>query len=217
VRVAGVLLGGGASTRFRAPKLEARWHGRRLLDIACANFLDAGLSPVVFAGLPRPDDLRVVRAEPGAKMIDTLRKGLAAIPEAPFAFAPADMPALHAGLVRELLEAFLSSGRDFLVPVFQGRRGHPAFALRKEPFLRLGDADGAREVWRDAGDRILHYEVKTPDVLFDVDTPEDLLALDDEATRRHRLVVRGDLRFGDKSDGTRDTSGGPPPPERLAP
>lgn len=214
MRVAGVLLGGGASTRFRAPKLEARWHGRRLLDIACANFLDAGLSPVVFAGSTRPDDLRVARAEAGARMIDTLRKGLGAFPDGPFAFAPADMPALHAGLVRELLEAFLSSGKEFLVPVFGGRRGHPAFARGKEPFLRLGDRDGAREVWRDAGDRILHYEVKTADILFDVDTPEDLLAMDDEATRRRRLEVRGDMRFGDESDGTRDTSGGSPPPER---
>lgn len=193
MRVAGVLLGGGASTRFRAPKLEARWHGRRLLDIACANFLDAGLSPVVFAGATRPDDLRVKRVEGGARMIDTLRNALAAIPDMPFAFAPADMPALHAGLVRELLEAFVVSGEDFLVPVFGGRRGHPAFARKKEPFLRLGDADGAREVWREAKDRIVHYQMKTADILFDVDTPEDLLALDDEATRRHRLVTRGDL------------------------
>jgi CTP:molybdopterin cytidylyltransferase MocA len=193
VRVAGVLLGGGASTRFRAPKLEARWHGKRLLDLACANFLDAGLSPVVFAGLTRPDDLRVMRVDGGARMIDTLRSALAAAPDGPFAFAPADMPALHAGLVRELREAFEASGKEFLVPVFEGRRGHPAFARRKEPFLRLGDKDGAREVWRDAGDRLLQYEVKTADVLFDVDTPDDLLAMDDEATRRHRLVVRGDL------------------------
>jgi CTP:molybdopterin cytidylyltransferase MocA len=193
VRVAGVLLGGGASTRFRAPKLEARWHGRRLLDVACANFLGAGLSPVVFAGDPRPDDLRVVRVDGGARMIDTLRKALEAVPEGPFAFAPADMPALHAALVRELMEAFLASGKEFLVPVFGGRRGHPAFARAKEPFFRHGDEEGAREVWRDAGDRILHHEVRTADILFDVDTPEDLLAMDDEATRRHRLAVRGDL------------------------
>lgn len=202
MRVAGVLLGGGASTRFRAPKLEARWHGRRLLDLACANFLDAGLSPVVFAGATRPDDLRVVRAEGGARMIDTLRSALALVPDMPFAFAPADMPALHAGLVRELLDAFLASGEDFLVPVFGDRRGHPAFARKKEPFLRLGDRDGAREVWHEAEGKILHYEVKTADILFDVDTPEDLLALDDEATRRHRLVTRGDL-YGTGSDFTK--------------
>jgi len=193
VRVAGVLLGGGASTRFRAPKLEALWHGKRLLDVACANFLDAGLSPVVFAGSSRPNDLHVVRVDGGERMIDTLRSALEHVPDGAFAFAPADMPALHAALVKELLEAFLASDKDFLVPVYDGRRGHPAFARSKEPFLRLGDEDGAREVWREAGDRILHYEVKTADILFDVDTPDDLLAMDDEATRRHRLVVRGDL------------------------
>jgi CTP:molybdopterin cytidylyltransferase MocA len=193
VQVAGVLLGGGASTRFRAPKLEARWHGRRLLDIACANFLEAGLRPVVFAGSQRPEDLRVARAEPGARMIDTLRNALALFPDGPFAFAPADMPALHAALVRELLDAFVAARTDFLIPVHAGRRGHPAFARKKEPFLRLGDRDGAREVWHEAEGRILHYEVATADVLFDVDTPEDLLALDDEATRRRRLVARGDL------------------------
>jgi CTP:molybdopterin cytidylyltransferase MocA len=193
VRVAGVLLGGGASTRFRAPKLEALWHGRRLLDVACANFLLAGLSPVVFAGAARPNDPHVVRAEGGKRMIDTLRSALAHAPEGPFAFAPADMPALHAALVKELLEAFLASGKDFLVPVFKGRRGHPAFARTKEPFLRLGEEDGAREVWREAGDRLLHHEVATADVLFDVDTPDDLLAMGDEATRRHRLTVRGEF------------------------
>jgi CTP:molybdopterin cytidylyltransferase MocA len=126
-------------------------------------------------------------------MIDTLRNALAAFPEGPFAFAPADMPALEASLVKELLDAFLASGKDFLVPVHGGRRGHPAFARTKEPFLRLGEKDGAREVWHEAGDRILHFEVKTADILFDVDTPEDLLAMDDAATRRRRLIARGDL------------------------
>jgi len=89
VRVAGVLLGGGASTRFRAPKLEALWHGKRLLDVACANFLGAGLSPVVFAGATRPNDPHVVRAEGGKRMIDTLRSALAHAPDGPFVEAPA--------------------------------------------------------------------------------------------------------------------------------
>jgi len=164
VRVAGVLLGGGASTRFRAPKLEARWHGRRLLDIACANFLDAGLSPVVFAGTTRPDDLRVKRVEGGPRMIDTLRSALAAIPDMPFAFAPADMPALHAALVRELLEAFVVSGEDFLV-----RCSRPARAPRvraEEGSVPAARRQGRRrEVWREAKDRIVHYQMKTPDIL----------------------------------------------------
>ena len=105
VNVAGVLLGGGSSTRFGRPKLEERLLGRRLLDIACANFLQAGLEPVVYCGPGHPEDERVRKAARGEEMIATLRSGLRALPEGPFAFAPADMPALSPELIRMLLHA----------------------------------------------------------------------------------------------------------------
>ena len=49
---------------------------------------------MVFAGPQLPEDPRVLVVAPGARMIDTLRNALAALPEMAFAFAPADMPAL---------------------------------------------------------------------------------------------------------------------------
>ncbi|MHC4972647.1 MAG: nucleotidyltransferase family protein [Planctomycetota bacterium] len=192
--IAGVLLGGGASRRFGSNKLEEELAGKRLLDIACAHFLDAGLAPVVFAGELQPADPRVETVAPGPHMIDTLRNGLAALPDGPFAFAPADMPALGPELIASLRDAFLAAGRPYLVPVHGGRRGHPAFARTKEPFLRLGDRGGAREVWQQAGDDLVHFDVETADVLFDVDTPDDLAAAGSAAARRQRLVARGDLR-----------------------
>ncbi len=192
--IAGVLLGGGASRRFGSDKLAAKLGGERLLDIACAHFLDAGLSPVIFAGDLRPADERVLVAAPGAHMIDTLRNGLAAAPDGPFAFAPADMPALGADLIRALRDAFVAAGCPYLVPVHGGRRGHPAFAREKEPFLRLGDRSGAREVWQQAGDDLVHFEVETADILFDIDTPDDLAAAGSATERRQRLLARGDLR-----------------------
>jgi molybdenum cofactor cytidylyltransferase len=192
--IAGVLLGGGASRRFGSNKLQEKLGGERLLDIACAHFLDAGLEPVVFAGDLLPKDPRVVVAAPGAHMIDTLRSGLAALPDVPFAFAPADMPALSPELIAALRDAFLAAGRPYLVPVHGGRRGHPAFAHTKEPFLRLGDRAGAREVWQQAGEDLVHEEVETADILFDVDTAEDLAAAGSAAARRQRLLARGDLR-----------------------
>jgi molybdenum cofactor cytidylyltransferase len=192
--IAGVLLGGGASRRFGSDKLEERLAGERLLDIACAHFLDAGLAPVVFAGAGRPSDGRVLVAVAGEHMIDTLRNGLAALPDVPFAFAPADMPALAPELIASLCDAFLAGDHEYLVPVHGGRRGHPAFSRRKEPFYRLGDRAGAREVWQQAGDDLVHCEVDTADILFDIDTPDDLAAAGSAQSRRRRLVARGDLR-----------------------
>lgn len=189
-----MLLGGGASQRFGSNKLEATIGGRRLIDIACAHFLAAGLAPVIFAGDLRPADERVLVVAPGTHMIDTLRNGLAAVPEGPFAFAPADMPALGPELIGSLRDAFAAEDRLYLVPVHGGRRGHPAFARTKEPFQRLGDRSGAREVWQQAGEDLVHLEVETADILFDIDTPEDLAAAGSATERRQRLVARGDLR-----------------------
>jgi len=189
VQVAGILLGGGKSERFGSPKLEAEIGGRRLLDIACTNFLGAGFSPVVFCGRTHPADPRVIVTEPGAEMIDTLRSGLGACPRAPFAFAPADMPALSPELLLPLIEAFRECGKPFLLPVHAGRRGHPAFARLREPFLT---ARLASDVWRSAD--LAFHVVASADVLFDVDAPEDLAAAGDALSRRARLVARGDLR-----------------------
>ncbi len=193
VKVAGVLLGGGSSTRFGRPKLEERFDGRRLLDIACENFLEAGLEPVVYCGLGDPEDGRVLRAGRGEEMIGTLRSGLRTLPEGPFAFAPADMPALSPELIRMLLETFLEEYHEFLVPSYHRHRGHPAFARDREPFFRLGDRGGAREVLHVAGDALHHVTVDTADILFDVDTPEDLAAAGSADSRHQRLVERGTL------------------------
>ena len=193
MRVAGILLGGGASTRFGSPKLEAEIDGVRLVDLACAHFLDAGLDPVVFCGDARPSDPRVAVAPRGEKMLETLRHGLAAIPDGPFAFAPADLPFLLPDLVRDLRAVFEESGARYLVPVHGGRGGHPAFARDGAAFLDPALQGGARGVWRTAGDELLRHEVATADVLYDVDTPEDLSCATTAGSRRTRLVARGDL------------------------
>lgn len=196
VRIAGVLLGMGRSERFGRPKLEATLGGRRVVDIACDHFRAAGFDPVVFVGETVPADSTVLAVRPSPptnEMIESLRAGLRAIPEGPFAFAPADMPALAPDLLRRLAGLFATGGADYLVPVHGGRRGHPAFARSHEPFFRLGDREGAREVFRAAGASLRLVEVETGDILFDVDRPEDLAAAATEEGRRRRLVERGDL------------------------
>jgi len=197
--VAGILLGFGEGRRFGGDKLSAKIDGKRLIDIACGHFLDAGFDPVVFVGGDEPIDPRVVRvtpAAPTAAMIESLRLGLEALRvrgAGGFAFAPADMPALTPPLLRALLAAFEIGGHEFLVPSFEFRRGHPAFARDASAFFSHGDAGGAREIWKAAGTRLHHEVVATADVLFDIDVPEDLAAAGSPKARHARLVVRGDL------------------------
>lgn len=196
MRIAGILLGGGRSERFGGKKLEALLGGRRLVDIACANFVEAGLDPVLFAGTADPSVpgvLAVAPPRPTASMIETLRLALDRLPGGPFCFAPADLPFLSPPLVRRLREEFERGGAEFLIPTHGGRRGHPAFARSPNPFRIAGDREGPREIFRAAGDSLRLVEAGTADILYDIDTTEDLEAAADPGSRRRRLVARGDL------------------------
>jgi len=193
VRVAGILLGGGKSKRFGSNKLLERIDGRRLIDIACANFMDAGFEPVIFCGDAQPEDEWVICAPRGKWMLDTLRNGIGAAPEGPIAFAPADLPFLDPSLLKSLAAEFGRSGRGYLVPVYGGRGGHPAFARDPAAFLDPELRGGARVIWREAGADLLRYDVDSADILYDIDMPEDLAAAGSTESRRARLVERGDI------------------------
>lgn len=194
MRIAGILLGGGESKRFGSPKLAANLDGRRLIDVACENFLDAGFEPVIFCGDIAPASEWVQVAGRGDDMLATLRHGLAAAPEGPIAFAPADLPFLDPKLLEQLAKEFGKCGRRYLIPTFGGRGGHPAFVRDPAAFLDPTLEGGARTVWQDAGADLVRHAVDTADILFDIDTPEDLAAAGSAESRQARLVERGDLK-----------------------
>jgi molybdenum cofactor cytidylyltransferase len=66
-----------------------------------------------------------------------------------------------------------------VVPVFEGRRGHPVFfgAMVLEEVLALSTSEGANIVVRRDPSRIVQVPVNSPGVLVDVDTPEDFRKL----------------------------------------
>ncbi|GIW70904.1 MAG: hypothetical protein KatS3mg102_0446 [Planctomycetota bacterium] len=89
---------------------------------------------------------------------------------------PVDCPRVPPAVVRALLAAFAASGAPLVVPSHRGRRGHPAlFAARLYPELRQAPAtEGARAVVRAHAAERLELAVDAPEVLDDLDTPEDL-------------------------------------------
>jgi len=61
---------------------------------------------------------------------------------------PVDHPLISAGLVARLIEQFDSSGKQIVLPTYQGRRGHPAIfhASLFAELLRASPEVGARQV-----------------------------------------------------------------------
>ncbi len=82
---------------------------------------------------------------------------------------------MSAEVVDLVIARFEATKRPIVLPVHEGRRGHPVLFSREvfEEIRRAPDAVGARRVvWDHEGD-LLEVEVRDPGIHRDVDTPQD--------------------------------------------
>jgi molybdenum cofactor cytidylyltransferase len=190
-----LVLAGGEGRRFGGGKLLAPWRGRPIIEwtldsafrapvrgVILATGADASVAAAgrAFAArLGQRERLRLVHAADHAKgMSATWRAGLGAVPADAaglFVFlgdmprTPIDIPAMLAKAVAE--------GAPAAVPRFQGRLGHPVLFSRSlfEEIGRIQGDQGARSVLQALGERLALIETEDDGVIFDIDTPGDLL------------------------------------------
>jgi molybdenum cofactor cytidylyltransferase len=88
---------------------------------------------------------------------------------------PADHPVLERAVIADLVATFQARRPRFLVPVHEGRRGHPLLARWEtvtDVFQLPRDA-GLNRLLRERADELLEAPVEAAAVLCDLDTPED--------------------------------------------
>ena len=181
--VAAIIVGAGAGTRFGGPKAIATLSdGRRFVDAVARTAMDAGCDPIVAVlppGVVPPDGVRVVsNGRPESEQIVSLRLGLAQLVNTPALAAllwPVDHPFVTLESVLAVLDAAQRTGAPIVIPVSDGRRGHPAYFHRDTwRDLMTVDEGGARAVIRTYGERVAEVEVRDGGVLRDIDTRADL-------------------------------------------
>lgn len=89
-----------------------------------------------------------------------------------------DQPLIGKEIVDTLIEMFLKSNQGIIVPVYEGRRGHPIiFDVKyKSELLSLKDDIGGRKVIETHLQDILEVEVNSPGVIIDIDNKADYLS-----------------------------------------
>jgi molybdenum cofactor cytidylyltransferase len=110
-------------------------------------------------------------------MLSSVQAGFRALPAGAEAavIMLGDQPFLPARVIDAVIEGFRRSGKGIVVPVFQGRRGHPVLVDLKyrEEVLALDPADGLRRLMHAHPEDIFEAEVEDANILRDLDVPED--------------------------------------------
>jgi len=187
---AGVILAAGDSTRMGQDKALLPWQGGTFLS-AVIDVLKPVTELVIVVGGKNTNSLLPTIYQNGAFITEnhhteqgqfsSLRVGLQEVLNRgrdTAIVALVDRPAARSATVRGIKQYFLESvesGVWAVVPEFEGKHGHPFIAGREmiERFLRAPQDATARDVEHAAQQHISYFPVNDPNVIMNVDTPEE--------------------------------------------
>jgi molybdenum cofactor cytidylyltransferase len=189
-RLYAIVLAAGASTRFGSPKQLVRIGGRPLLHTVVTRAAEVtGNALIVVLGAGAAQLAPLLKHSPGAVIVNRhWREGLASSIRAGVARLPpscdgvllvlADQAAVTTDDLRRLAGTWRRRPQCIAAALYAGTAGAPAIFPRsvfRELAALRGDA-GARSILRRSPDRLVR--VPMPAAEIDLDTPEDLLALE---------------------------------------
>ncbi|MBI4551039.1 MAG: nucleotidyltransferase family protein, partial [Candidatus Latescibacteria bacterium] len=108
-------------------------------------------------------------------MLSSVRCGLRATPpDRPVLIALGDQPLITPELVDRLIETFEQGHRGMVIPVYQGKRGHPVIldARYRDEILTLHGEGGLKQLRDRHPDEVSEVPVETDAVLIDLDDPQ---------------------------------------------
>jgi molybdenum cofactor cytidylyltransferase len=185
-----MVLAAGASTRFGSPKQLVRIAGRPLLHAAVTRAAEIGGNAVVVVlGSGAAELAPLLKHSPGTIVINRQwREGLASSIRAGIARVPAtcagalltlaDQAAVSVDDLKRLAGTWRRQPLHIAAALYEGRPGLPAIFPRSlfAQLARLRGDAGIGALLRRNSDRLLHVAMASAAV--DIDTPEDLLAVE---------------------------------------
>lgn len=191
--IAAIVPAAGRSVRMGRPKLLMEFAGRTLVRRVVEALRGGGIDRVIVvspADGPAAAEIRSEAAAGGAEVVvppvqpaemrDSIELGIAWLEVAPrptaVALTPGDVPGLTPSLVARLLMVARQQSDRLVIPVHEGRRGHPvvlpwdvACQVRELPADR-----GVNALVERHRERIVELAVSDAWAIADVNTPADL-------------------------------------------
>lgn len=188
--ICSVILAAGSSRRLGFNKLTLKIDSEAVIRRSVIPFIEAGFGSVIVVAGP---DLSLIAREldglpvtvvPNEDHLSGMSSSVKAAvewirgAEAVF-FHLGDKPFVRKELLTGMMEAYSAAGRNIVVPVCRGEKGHPVL-MRTAPYIEemsdLHGDKGLRDVIEKHKEDVLFIEADEG-VLFDIDTADDIRSL----------------------------------------
>ena len=185
--ICAIVLAAGSSRRMGVQKLLLPFGGKtvitHIVDQLLASSIDTIHAVVGHQAervcreiSDRPVSI-VTNTEYESGMLSSVRCGLRNLPKQCRAVLVAlgDQPSITSKLINRMLASFSTCEKSILVPLYNGKRGHPILfsIVHRDPILTRYDDVGLRGLLQDYPEDVFEMVVSTPSVLSDMDYPAD--------------------------------------------
>jgi molybdenum cofactor cytidylyltransferase len=186
--IAGIILAAGEGKRIGQNKGLLKIGGISFLEKVILPLKDAGCDPVIVVGGSQSDKVKAESLKHGAEFalnenwqsgqFSSLKAGLRQLKHdvEGAIIALADHPLVMSNTYNILMEEFLEHSDKIILPICNGRRGHPIVL----PDDIIGEIKSApdnsilKDIIFDHTDKIYETVIEDPGILKDIDTNSDL-------------------------------------------
>lgn len=187
--IIGVILAAGESKRMGSPKPFLKWGDSTFIETIVERLKEAGIGGIVAVVRPeaeeqagsllKPEGVTVVVNADADRLgpISSIRAALSVINEESWGIlvCPVDHPAVERSTYAALLQEARDNPGQMIVPVCQGRRGHPTLFPAEvfDDLHNLPAGKGADAVLDEQSHRLVEMDVSDTGILRDLNTPDD--------------------------------------------
>lgn len=185
--ICAIVLAAGSSRRMGFQKLLLPFGGKTVITHIVDQLLESSIDEVhVVVGNQAERVSREISDRPisivtntnyPSGMLSSVRCGLRKLPLQcqTVLVALGDQPSITSKLINQMLHSFTARKKSIIVPLYQGKRGHPVLfsMVYRDNVLTHYDDVGLRGLLYSHPDDVYELTVSTSSVLMDMDYPED--------------------------------------------
>jgi molybdenum cofactor cytidylyltransferase len=188
-KIGAVVLAAGESKRMGFPKMLLPFRGKPILSVVLRTIIDSGIDYIIVV-LGHRHEMLIPIIEPTIAdycinhhyhqgMLSSVLCGIKRLRQQTDAIMifPGDQPLISVESVKLLTDNYNKTDKEIIIPVYQGRRGHPVLighSLVGE-IEKLDPETGLRGLSLEYPYAVLEVETNDPGIVKDFDTYEEYI------------------------------------------